>query len=111
MMGTLRFLLEKEFRQFIRNSFMPRMVVMFPLVLLVLPLATTMDIRHIGVAVVDRDHSEASRRLAGKIAASDYFTLQQVAADYSGALQFLEEGEAFAVVLNLWAALSYRKRV
>ena len=98
-MGTLRFLLEKEFRQFIRNSFMPRMVVMYPLVvMLVMRLVTTMDIRHIGVAVVDRDHSEASRRLAGKIAASDYFTLQQVAADYSGALQLLEDGDVDVIV-------------
>lgn len=98
-MGTLRFLLEKEFRQFIRNSFMPKMVVMFPLVvMLVMPLVTTMDIRHIGVAVVDRDHSEASRRLTEKIAASDYFSLQQVTADYATALQLLEEGEVDVIL-------------
>lgn len=98
-MGTLRFLLEKEFRQFIRNSFMPKMVVMFPLVvMLVMPLVTTMDIRHIGVAVVDRDHSEASRRLTEKIAASDYFSLQQVTADYASALLLLEEGEVDVIL-------------
>lgn len=98
-MGTLRFLLEKEFRQFIRNSFMPKMVVMFPLVvMLVMPLVMTMDIRHIGVAVVDRDHSEASRRLTEKIAASDYFSLQQVTADYASALLLLEEGEVDVIL-------------
>lgn len=99
MMGTLRFLLEKEFRQFIRNSFMPKMVLMFPLVvMLVMPWVTTMDIRHIGVAVADRDHSEASRRLVEKIAASDYFTLQEVSAGYLSALETLEAGDADVIV-------------
>lgn len=98
-MGTLRFLLEKEFRQFVRNSFMPKMVVMFPLVvMLVMPLVTTMDIRHIGVAVVDRDHSEVSRRLTEKIAASDYFTLQRVTADYASALALLEDGQVDVIL-------------
>lgn len=78
---------------------MPKMVVMFPLVvMLVMPLVTTMDIRHIGVAVVDRDHSEASRRLTEKIAASDYFSLQQVTADYASALLLLEEGEVDVIL-------------
>lgn len=98
-MGTLRFLLEKEFRQFVRNPFMPKMVVMFPLVvMLVMPLVTTMDIRHIGVAVVDRDHSEVSRRLTEKIAASDYFTLQRVTADYASALALLEDGQVDVIL-------------
>ena len=98
-MGTLRFLLEKEFKQFVRNPFMPKMVVMFPLmVMLVMPWVTTMDIRHIGVAVVDRDHSETSRRLVGKITSSDYFTLQQVTEDYSSALRLLEAGDVDVIL-------------
>ena len=36
----LYFLIEKEFKQFLRNSFLPRMVVMMPLMMmLVLPWA------------------------------------------------------------------------
>ena len=53
MMRTLLVLLDKEFRQFFRNPFLPRMVVLFPaMVMLVMPWVTTMDIRHIGVAAV-----------------------------------------------------------
>ncbi len=99
MMRTLLVLLDKEFRQFFRNPFLPRMVVLFPaMVMLVMPWVTTMDIRHIGVAVVDRDHSSASRRIVQKIAASDYFTLCDVADSYAAALRSLDAGDADAVL-------------
>ena len=53
-MRTLAVLLEKEFRQFFRNPFLPRMALMFPvMVMLVMPWVTTMDIRHVSVSVVD----------------------------------------------------------
>lgn len=98
-MRTLLVLLDKEFRQFFRNPFLPRMVVLFPaMVMLVMPWVTTMDIRHIGVAVVDRDHSSASRRIVQKIAASDYFTLCDVADSYAAALRSLDAGDADAVL-------------
>ena len=57
-MKTLLILLDKEFRQLFRNSFLPKLVLVFPLVsMLVLPWVTTMDVRHINVAVVDQDRS------------------------------------------------------
>ena len=69
-MRTLLVLLDKEFRQFFRNPFLPKMAVAFPMmVMLVIPWITTMDVRHVGVSVVDNDRSTASRRLVGKIGA------------------------------------------
>ena len=61
-MRTLFYLLDKEWRQFLRNPFLPKMAVMFPLmVMLVIPWVTTMDVRHVNVAVIDGDRSPASR--------------------------------------------------
>lgn len=98
-MRTLLVLLDKEFRQFFRNPFLPKMSVMFPLlVMLVIPWVTTLDVRHIGVAVVDNDHSAASRRLIQKIGASDYFTLEGIAEHYDAALALLEEGGTDVIV-------------
>ena len=52
-MRTLLVLLDKEFRQFFRNPFLPKMAVAFPMmVMLVIPWITTMDVRHVGVSVV-----------------------------------------------------------
>lgn len=100
-MRTLLVLLDKEFRQFFRNPFLPKMVVIFPLMIMfVIPWVTTMDVRHISVAVVDHDRSEASRRLVGKIAASDYFSLRELSSDYGSSLENLEAG-ASDVILEI----------
>lgn len=98
-MRTLLVLLDKEFRQFFRNPFLPKMVVMFPLmVMFVIPWVTTMDVRHIGVAVVDNDRSDASRRLIAKLGASDYFSLYEVSDTYAASLETLEAGGADVIV-------------
>ena len=98
-MRTLAVLLEKEFRQFFRNPFLPRMALMFPMmVMLVMPWVTTMDIRHVSVSVVDCDRLPASRRIVQKIGASDYFTLCGVSDDFSAALRSLEAGNTDAVL-------------
>ncbi len=98
-MRTLFVLLDKEVRQFFRNPFLPRMVVLFPLlVMLVIPWITTFDVRHIGVAVVDHDRSEVTARLITKIGASDYFSLFDVVDDYTSALRHLEAGEVDAIL-------------
>ena len=100
-MRTLLVLLDKEFRQFFRNSFMPKMVVIFPLMIMfVMPWVTTMDVHHINVAVVDHDRSDASRRIVQKIAASDYFSLQEITSDYAASLENLDAG-ASDVILEI----------
>lgn len=98
-MRTLRVLLEKEFRQFVRNAFLPKMVIMFPLlVMLVIPWVATMDVRHVGVSIVDNDHSEASRRIIEKIRSSDYFSLKGVTESYEAAYATLETGDADVIL-------------
>ena len=98
-MRTLFVLLDKEFRQFFRNPFLPRMVILFPvMVMLVMPWVTTMDIRHIGVAVVDLDRSEASRRIVQTLRASEYFTLDGLSESYAASLDDLEAGRVDAIL-------------
>lgn len=98
-MRTLFYLLDKEWRQFLRNPFLSKMAVMFPLmVMLVIPWVTTMDVRHVNVAVIDGDRSPASRRLIQKIGASDYFTLRSIPERYDDALEALEAGDADVIV-------------
>ncbi len=99
MRRTLLVLLEKEFRQFMRNAFMPKMVIVFPLlVMLVIPWVATMDVRHVGVSIVDNDHSEASRRIVEKIRSSDYFSLKSVTESYEAAYASLEASDADVIL-------------
>lgn len=98
-MRTLLVLLDKEFRQFFRNAFLPKMVLMFPLaVMLIFPWTTTMDVHHVNISIVDHDHSQASERVINKVKASDYFTLSNTAETYSRALENLEKGKVDVIV-------------
>ncbi|MDR1675943.1 MAG: ABC transporter permease [Tannerella sp.] len=88
-----KYLLEKEFKQFVRNSFLPKLVVMFPvMVMLVLPWVTTMDVKDIRITVTDRDRSAMSGRLVRDIGASSYFRLERVTDSYADALGDVEYG-------------------
>ncbi|MDE6307748.1 MAG: ABC transporter permease [Bacteroidales bacterium] len=98
-MRTLLVLIQKEFLQIRRNAFLPRLIVAFPImIMLVMPWITTMDVRHVGVAVVDNDHSGVSRRIISHIGATDWFTLHGMAADYETALRQLERGQVDVIV-------------
>src|SRR4051812_19923561 len=91
----LKYLLEKEFKQIRRNSFMPKIILIFPcMALLVLPWAANFEIKNINLSVVDNDHSQYSTQLINKIVASGYFRLTDVSAAYSDALQSIEKDNA-----------------
>lgn len=98
-MNALSVLLKKEFLQFVRNPFMPKIVVAFPIMIMfVIPWVTTMDVKHVALSVVDNDHSSLSERIVKKLETSDYFTLQNVSENYSQALSKLEEGHVDVIV-------------
>ncbi len=61
----------------IRNAVLPKMVIAYPLlIMLVMPLITTMDVKDIKLTIVDNNHSTTSKNLIDKIGASDYFILE-----------------------------------
>lgn len=75
-MKTLLCLLKKEFLQFRRDRLLPRIAMIYPfMVILVIPLVTTMDVRHVSVAIVDHDASPLSRRIMSDMAENSFFTL------------------------------------
>lgn len=75
-MKTLIYLLKKEFLQFKRDKLLPRIAFMYPfMVILVIPLVTTMDVKHVAVAVVDHDNSSLTQRILSDMAENPFFTL------------------------------------
>jgi ABC-2 type transport system permease protein len=90
----LRYLIEKEFKQTFRNAFIPKLILVFPfMVLLVFPWATNQEIKNINVTVIDRDHSTWSKRLSEKIGASTYFNLVSYANSNDEGMAVLEDGK------------------
>lgn len=95
----LKFLLEKEFKQIMRNKSLPRMVIVMPFMALALfPLVANFDVRNINLSVVDNNHSPYSERLIQKVVSSGYFQLTNVSYNYSDALQSVEQDRADVVL-------------
>ena len=63
-MKVWKYLLKKEFKQFLRDPGMPRMVLCFPfLIILVFPFAANMEVRNLSLVIVDSDQSDQSALL------------------------------------------------
>lgn len=91
----LRYLIEKEFKQLKRNSFLPRLILMFPvMMMLVMPWAATLEIEDLRIAIIDNDHSPSSQRLVHQIEASRYFQLTETPATYKEGMVAIEKDEA-----------------
>lgn len=94
-MRTLRFLLQKEFRQIFRDKSILRVIFIMPAVqLLVLPWAADYEVKNINLAVVDNDRSDYAQKLVSKITASGYFKLDKYTASYAQALHEIEKNNA-----------------
>lgn len=92
---VLKYLIEKEFKQFRRNTFMPRLAVMFPLVIiLVFPWVATFEIQNISVTVIDNDATATSQRLITKINGSNYFIMKDMVRNYDAALIDIEKSKS-----------------
>ena len=89
----IKYLIEKEFKQMIRDSFMPKLILIFPCMMMILmPWAADLEIKNINLGIVDNDHSDYSRRLIHKINASEYFHLKEISPTYNEAMRSIEKG-------------------
>jgi drug efflux transport system permease protein len=94
-MRTLKFLLQKEFRQILRDPGILAVIFVMPTIqLLILPWAADYEIKNIKLAVVDHDHSDYSRQLIKKVTASGYFILTDYTGSYQNAMQRIERDKA-----------------
>ena len=96
---TLAYLIQKEFLQIRRNAFLPRLIVLFPIVVMcVMPWVMQMEVKNIVVDVVDIDHTMESQRLVQQIAASNYFIFGGQKANYAEAMKDVEKGKADVIL-------------
>ena len=92
---TLKYLIQKEFLQIRRDAFLPKLIVLFPIMIMcVMPWVMQMEVKNIRVDVVDIDHSVESQRLVQQIAASTYFIFNGQKATYAEAMGDVERGQA-----------------
>ena len=87
----LKYLLQKEFLQIRRNSFMPKIIFIFPImVMCVMPWVMNQEVKNIRVDVVDIDRTMQSQQLVHQIEASNYFIFNGQKATYQEAMKDIE---------------------
>ena len=98
-MKILGFILQKEFRQIVRDRTILAMMFAMPIMqLIILPLAANFEVKNINVVYVDHDHSSYSNELERKIASSGYFRMVGTPNSYREGLEMIEYGTADLVL-------------
>ena len=91
----IKYLIQKEFLQIRRNSFMPKIIFIFPiLVMCIMPWVMNQEVKNIRVDVVDIDRTTHSKQLVHQIEASNYFIFNGQKATYQEALKDIETSQA-----------------
>ena len=92
---TIKYLIQKEFLQIKRNTFMPKIIFIFPImVMCVMPWVMNQEVKNIRVDVVDIDRTTHSQQLVHQIEASNYFIFNGQKATYQEALKDIETSQA-----------------
>lgn len=95
----LRYLLEKEFKQIKRNTFIPRLIFIMPLfAMIIFPYAANFDVKNIDLSVIDNDKSSYSQELIQKIQSSGYFRISNVSGTYDEAMKSVEADKADVIL-------------
>ncbi len=94
-MRQLKYLLQKEFLQILRDKTMLRIMVALPIFqLLILPWAATFEQRNISLSVIDNDRGSYSRQLIDKVISSGFFRLTDYSNTYEHAMKAIESNNA-----------------
>ena len=97
---TLKYLIQKEFTQIRRNAFLPRLIVVFPIMIMcVMPWVMNMEVKNIKVNVVDNDRSTLSQQLVHSIEASNYFIFKGQQPSYRDALREIGQSRVDVVMV------------
>ena len=97
---SLKYLIQKEIIQIFRNAFLPKLIVVFPIMIMcVMPWVMNQEVKNIKVTVVDNDRSTLSQQLVHSIEASSYFIFKGQQPTYRVALKDIEKSRTDIVMV------------
>nr|AIF26593.1 hypothetical protein [uncultured bacterium fosmid pJB69A5] len=96
---TTLYLIQKEFKQILRNWLLPVVFVILPLALINgVPRIASQEVKGLHFCVVDNVHTPTTERLIREIDASQYIDLAAYCTTYDEAMKFIDSGEADIIV-------------
>jgi len=98
-MKTIKFIIQKEFKQIFRNKGMLPIIFVLPILqLVILSNAATFEIKNIKFSYIDNDHTSSSRALIEKFNASTYFNVLTDFPSQAKASKAMLQGEVDVVL-------------
>lgn len=99
-MRTIIVIVQKEFRQIMRDKFMGKAIIIMPVIqMVILVYAATFEIKNIDLLIVDRDNSSTSVKLIQKFVGSNFFTVNKIPLTDNQAAKYLDNGKADLVLI------------
>jgi len=96
----IKFLIQKEFLQIRRNTFLPRLIFVFPIMIMcVMPWVMNQEVKNVRVSVVDNDRSTLSQQMIHSIEQSNYFVFTGLQPTYAAALNKIEKSQTDIVLV------------
>jgi ABC-2 type transport system permease protein len=99
-MRTIIFLIRKEFRQIRRNKTILPIIFVLPIIqLLILVHATTFEIKHANICLVDYDQSGSSQRLIHELEGSSFFNISELTFSIDEAYDLIAENKSDIIMV------------
>ena len=96
----IKYLIQKEFLQIRRNTFLPRLIFVFPIMIMcVMPWVMNQEVKNVRVSVVDNDRSTLSQQMIHRIEQSNYFVFTGLQPTYAAALNKIEKSQTDIVLV------------
>ena len=99
MWERIQHMLIKEFIQIFRDPKMKGVIFAMPIIqVLVFGYAVTTDVKHVALAIFDRDSTQTSRELAARFTATEYFDVAAYVQNDAEARDLIDRGKAQALL-------------
>jgi len=99
-MHRILYLIQKEFRQIIREKAFIGIIFVMPFIqIVILGFAITTDVKNVAIGFVDHDHTSMSRRLTDAFIKTESFTFSGYAASSKQAIEWLDRGKVKLVMI------------
>ena len=82
-----------------KNPFIPRIIIAMPIVIMsVIPLVATLEVKDVGVVVIDNDRSQLSNEIITDLASTGFLKIEAVAGNQNQAMGYVENGKADVIL-------------
>lgn len=92
-------LLKKELILMRKNPFIPRIIIAMPIMIMaVIPLVATLEVKNVGVVVIDNDRSQLSNEIIADLAATGFLKIEAISGTQNQAIRLIEKGKADVIL-------------